>query len=759
VRTTQPLSALIEVAQRRGFVGLALEGVDVEAAIAAADDAVVLGQALDVAARADENLWAERLARRLCACDASANARLRLGLILVSKGQLDEARAVIAAIPPKDRETDERYRRILGVLYAKTGDADEAMAIFDTLPGRLDGYYPAAAVLTAAQEMIAQCDIAHSLALVERLHAKYPAHLLIRGLLLRCHLYAGAFDKARGLARVSEAELAKAPAYDRRVFVAAAAEIFELMGWMNELFDFARDALGRDPTHWALYAVASNAAAFTSREKEYDAIVEVLPAASRDSAEAQSVLFRWHADANRIDEAAALLGDIRRQSASLFLNASLYLTSKGRDQADLEAAFDSCRRCGIGLLGAAIGYSLHVYYYNCSPDLLREALARLTPFLATERMRTILWQTYLRCLIGLGDVDAAADWYRALPAGLAQGTMLRPFHMFFEQRQGRHDQARGDWMAYIRATRHLCVNARSSYPRTLQLKYTETPGAVLLFLTVFNGADYIDWFLDHYRRLGVDHFFITDNASTDDTAARLVAQPDVSLFYNADSFARSGFGVHWTNHLAQRFAAGHWCIHVDMDEAFVFPGSDNGRSLHDLLAYCDDRGFGLVRAIALDMYPESLAIDAEQDPFAASCYFDVDYFAVPAELPPYVVIQGGLRRRLTGLASSLQKSPLVRMAPDVRYIECSHGTTHLPLADVSGAVLHYKFVGDLRRRVGEAVSRGEHASGALSYQRLRDSLGESDWKGPLLSPHSRRYAGTADLLRHGLIVGSPEWGV
>jgi hypothetical protein len=314
-------------------------------------------------------------------------------------------------------------------------------------------------------------------------------------------------------------------------------------------------------------------------------------------------------------------------------------------------------------------------------------------------------------------------------------------------------------MAHIRATRHLAVNARSSYPRTVRLNYSETPGAVLLFLVVFNGGDYIDWFLDHYRKLGVDHFFVTDNGSTDDTVARLAAQHDVSLFSNTDSFARSGFGVHWTNHLAQRFGSGHWCIHVDMDEGFVFPGSDNGRSLRDLLAYCDDRGFGLVRAIALDMYPESLTIDAGQDPFAASCYFDIDYFTVPSELPPYVIIQGGLRRRLTGLASSLQKSPLIRMAPDVRYLECSHGTTHLPLADVTGAVLHYKFVGDLRRRVGEAVARGEHAAGALSYQRLQDSLGEANWKGSFLSPHSRRYTGTAELLRQGLIISSGEWGV
>jgi hypothetical protein len=282
---------------------------------------------------------------------------------------------------------------------------------------------------------------------------------------------------------------------------------------------------------------------------------------------------------------------------------------------------------------------------------------------------------------------------------------------------------------------------------------------VLLFLTVFNGATYLGWFLEHYRNLGVDHFFVTDNGSNDGTLERLIAEPDVSVFSNTGSFAKSGFGVLWTNHLMQRFGVGHWCFHVDMDEGFVFPGYGGGRSLRDLLVYCDDRRFGLVLAPTLDMYPERLETDAKTDPFAASCYFDVDYVTVPSELPPYVVVQGGLRRRLTGLASSMQKSPLVRMAPDVRYLECSHGTTHLPVADVTGAILHYKFVGDMKRRVSEAVSRGEHFGQAISYRKLNDSLDESGWRGSLLSSHSRRYEGAASLLKAGLMASSPEWGV
>ncbi len=77
---------------------------------------------------------------------------------------------------------------------------------------------------------------------------------------------------------------------------------------------------------------------------------------------------------------------------------------------------------------------------------------------------------------------------------------------------------------------------------------------------------------------------------------------------------------------------------------------------------------------------------------------------------------------MTGLALSMQKSPLVRMAPDVRFIECNHSTTHLPVADVSAALLHYKFVCDIKHRVQAAVSRGEHFGGAISYRRLENAV-------------------------------------
>ena len=89
---------------------------------------------------------------------------------------------------------DELGCQVRAVLLAKTGRVHEAMALFDALPGRLRGYHPAAIVLSTAEEMIEQCNLAYTMALIGRLAEDYPEHLLVRGLTLRCHLFAGQFS-------------------------------------------------------------------------------------------------------------------------------------------------------------------------------------------------------------------------------------------------------------------------------------------------------------------------------------------------------------------------------------------------------------------------------------------------------------------------------------------------------------------------------------------------------------------------------------
>jgi glycosyltransferase involved in cell wall biosynthesis len=756
-RRPERIAHLLKRAALRGFVGLAVDGTDVDAATANETSAPKLRSAINIASRFGERTWAERFAQRACEIGASPRARLQLASILASNGNLGEAQNWLTGA--SSCTDDALYHQVTAVLHAKNGRIEEAMAAFDALPGGAAGYHPAPIAFATLWEMLDQCALDHALALASGFAESYPSNLQIRSLHLRCALYAGRADLARELAQLPEYALERATMSDRRSFVEALADTLELPGRTNELLDFLADRIRKDPTHWSLYDRAANNARVASRDDDYATLIQAIPFDSRKTPEALAILCRWHVDDNRLEEARNALEELRPVCARLFLQGQLYysLYAHADDPTRIDEAFDACRKNGLAITGPSVAYSLHKYYYDCSPPALRDCLAKLDLSAGLARTHVNFWHIYLRCLIAVGDDRRAIECYNSLPDGLAGGALLRPFSMYFQMRQGRDREARAGWISYIRVTRHLCVNAQSSYPRTLSLKYAEKPDAVLLFVTLYNAADYIDWFIAHYRALGVGHFFIIDNGSNDDTRERLLPEKDVSVFVNEESFAKSGFGVLWINHLMQRFGAGHWCFHVDVDEGFVFPDCGGTRTLRDLLSYCDERGFGLVPAVEVDMYPESVEARVYADPFAASGYFDIDYVSTPTELPPYVMIQGGIRRRLTGLALSMQKSPLVRVSPDLRFIECNHSTTHLPVADVMAALLHYKFIGDMKRRVELAISRKEHFGGAISYRRLENAVSSSGWRRSLLGPQSRRYGGPASLLRHGLIRSSGAW--
>lgn len=158
----------------------------------------------------------------------------------------------------------------------------------------------------------------------------------------------------------------------------------------------------------------------------------------------------------------------------------------------------------------------------------------------------------------------------------------------------------------------LPVRLRPVYvasPKNFVVRFDATParspelgaGAIVLVACVRDEMIRIAQFLDHYRRIGVDHFAIVDNASADGTAEWLERQPDVSLYRTTQSFAAAGCGWAWIETLLERHAAGRWCLVADADELLVYPGYPE-RSLKDLVAYHAADGFSAMASVMLDMY-------------------------------------------------------------------------------------------------------------------------------------------------------------
>ena len=131
------------------------------------------------------------------------------------------------------------------------------------------------------------------------------------------------------------------------------------------------------------------------------------------------------------------------------------------------------------------------------------------------------------------------------------------------------------------------------------------PKDILLFSTVRNEEIRLPFFLDYYRNLGVNHFLIVDNNSSDGTVDYLSAAADISVWQTGHSYKASQFGVDWLNGLQARYGHQHWTLVVDPDEFLIYPFCDS-RPLPVLTDWLDAstvRSFG---AILLDMYPKGV---------------------------------------------------------------------------------------------------------------------------------------------------------
>ncbi|MBZ8117803.1 glycosyltransferase family 2 protein [Roseovarius sp. LXJ103] len=266
------------------------------------------------------------------------------------------------------------------------------------------------------------------------------------------------------------------------------------------------------------------------------------------------------------------------------------------------------------------------------------------------------------------------------------------------------------------------------------------PGDVLLFSTLRDEHIRLPYFLKYYREMGVDHFLIVDNDSTDGSGDYLADQPDVSLWHTRASYKRARFGVDWLNWLQRQYAHGHWTLTVDPDELFVYPFCDTRpiRALTDWLDGSNVRSFG---AMLLDMYPKG-RLDAVpyrrgQNPIEIASWFDPGNYMIEKNRKfGNLWIQGGPRARVffpdaPKKAPALNKIPLVKWNRRYAYVSSTHMLLPRGLNLVydewggetaSGVLLHAKFLDTFTTKAEEEMERQQHYRASLEYKAYVENL-------------------------------------
>lgn len=278
-----------------------------------------------------------------------------------------------------------------------------------------------------------------------------------------------------------------------------------------------------------------------------------------------------------------------------------------------------------------------------------------------------------------------------------------------------------------------------------------------LFMVVRNETLRLPYFFDYYRRMGVERFFIVDNASDDGTREFLLAQPDTHVWMTRETYTRQEA---WVDALLRRHGADRWCVVVDVDELLVYPHMDRV-PLRALCGYLDERDFTALYAVLIDMYPDAPLRDARYragDPFLPSApFFDPASFEKRpfgfrhCVTPFSFRFTGGVRRRIFGLNDvCCTKFPLVKFRRGLFLRQGTHAVEGARVADVMAGLLHFKYLSDFGPRVKYEAVRGEHWAGATQYKAYARKV-EEDGALSFMDAASVRYEGPEQLLRLGLL--------
>ena len=258
--------------------------------------------------------------------------------------------------------------------------------------------------------------------------------------------------------------------------------------------------------------------------------------------------------------------------------------------------------------------------------------------------------------------------------------------------------------------------------------------AIFVLSTLRNERIRLPYFLRYYRNLGVNHFLIVDNGSTDGSREYLAEQPDVSVWKTNSSYKRSHFGMDWLTSLQRRYGHGHWCLTVDVDEFLIYPFCET-RPLRALTDWLDASAIRSFSAMLLDMYPKG-PMNAQpyhegQDPFEIAQYFDSGNYAIRKN--PWqgnLWIQGGPRARVfftnaPSKAPALNKTPLVKWHRSYAYESSTHMLLPRGLNLVydqtggekaSGCLLHAKFLDTFSAKATEEMERRQHYANSAEYR-------------------------------------------
>ena len=385
------------------------------------------------------------------------------------------------------------------------------------------------------------------------------------------------------------------------------------------------------------------------------------------------------------------------------------------------------------------------------------AIDALEQLLASEPPHPHLQIWLAQCYVWNGDDDNAR---RAIAAVPAIWHRYRPMIDLLGWQRGKSGDIAGAKKYWKAAAFRPRTQTRPDMAEPVTLvhrpKGVSGNAPVKLLTLVRNETMRLPFFLDYYRKIGIEEFYIVDNDSNDGTVEYLTTQADVVLFHTKGNFLRARDGVYWLNYIMNTESGFRWVLYLDLDELLIVPEIET-HGLTSVIEDMDQRGEELMMARMFDMFPETiergLAYQAGDNPLNASPYFDLNHTYVGDILFPYTKYQGGASERFTGRINvdHLGKVPLIRADRGIRFIESSHWVTPGKVSATTGALLHFKFIGPFLEVFKLEGERKAYPHGSERYLQFYQTLSSMTPTERLLGEHSVHFLNSEQLLKLGLI--------
>lgn len=300
------------------------------------------------------------------------------------------------------------------------------------------------------------------------------------------------------------------------------------------------------------------------------------------------------------------------------------------------------------------------------------------------------------------------------------------------------------WQAYRMRwkRRRLALRARRKGRELIRLGPAPrlARGAIPCFAVMRDESVRLPHWLAHHRGLGVDHFLIVDNGSTDGTLDMLRVEPDVTVWRTGESYRAARFGVDWLGALQAAHGAGRWGLTLDADELLIYPHWEE-RPLAALAAELDRRGQPALGALMVELYPPGRLSQARigpgRSPLDVLTLFDAGPYRARRQRPARNLwVQGGPRARAffadrPARAPTLNKLPFVKWRRGVAYLNSCHSLLPPRLnlawdgpgdARLSGALLHTKFLDVAIAKAREERTRRQHFGDPAAFGPYHDAV-------------------------------------